>query len=266
MNYFGENLFQHFIFGALLIHGSVMATILTPDLPKDGVVSADNNTFIDPNIDYSKFMGRVSDKDDSGNILKIQVENNNTKFLKAGDLVYFKVNGQELTGFCKASVRTAEDFFFSIYVQNFGPCWNTKRYFPRGVQLNFQAEKMEQRVYEASKYRELLILRKEGFLEQLNSINHFLWTFSQQKLKTAAEYDEKINKLLREKQLALDNLINKKQESINLQSELALKLDSIDESLNHYRIERQEPITDRWFMDHDAGLPVLRRPVKIKAQ
>ena len=123
---------------------------------------------------------------------------------------------------------------------------------------------MAQRVFEASKYRELLILRKEGYLKQLNSINHFLWTFDQQKLKTAAEYDTKINRIMREKQLALDNLLNKKQENILLQSELVQKLDTLDESLDHYRIERQEHITDRWFMDHDRGLPIMRRPQKIK--
>ena len=265
MRYFGENLFRLLtLVGTLSLLPFASATILTPDLPKKGVISPDNNTFIDPNIDYSKFMGRVSDKDDAGQILKIQVENNNSKFLKAGDLVYFKVNGKNRDGFCKASVRTAEDFYFSVFVQDFEPCWDTKRYFPRGVQLNFKAGKMAQRVFEASKYRELLILRKEGFLKQLNSINHFLWSYAQQKLKTASEYDEKINRIIREKQLALDNLIHKKQENILLQSELVKKLDSLDDSLDHYRIERQEPITDRWYMDHDSGLPVMRRPTKIK--
>lgn len=264
MKYFGEWCNVIILSFFALLQQDALATIATPDLPKEGVVSPQNNKFVDPNIDYSKFMGRVSDKDDTGRILKVHVENNNTKFLKAGDLIYFKVNTHDGEGFCKASVRTAEDFYFSMYVQDFEACWDTKRYFPRGVQLNFTAAKMAQRVYEASHYRELLILRKEGFLKQLNDINHFLWTYDQQKLKTAAEYDARINELLRDKQLALDNLINKKQESITLQSELIKKLDALDESLDHYRIERQEPITDRWFMDHDRDLPVMRRPQKMK--
>lgn len=264
MKCFGEK--QVAIFMGLYLFSvfNVFGTILTPDLPKEGVVSAQNNGLVDSEIDYSFFMGRVSDKDKSGRILKIQVENNNTKFLKAGDLVYFKVNTQKASGYCKASVRTAEDFFFSIYVQDFVPCWDMKRYFPRGVQLNFRAKKMEQRVYEAAHFREILILRKEDFLKQLNSINHFLWTYDQKKLKTAAEYDEKINEILREKQLALDNLMNRKNENIQLQSELIKKLDTLDESLDYYRVERQEPITDRWYMDHDLNLPVMRRPQKVK--
>lgn len=264
MRYFDEGRFAITLSLFFMVQHCVFATILTPDLPREGVISDQNNKFLDPNIDYSKFMGRVSDKSDSGRVLKIQVENNNTKFLKAGDLVYFKVNTHEAREFCKASVRTAEDFFFSIYVQDFDACWDKKRYFPRGVQLNFKADKMAQRVYEASYYRKLLIDRKEGFLKQLNGINHFLWTYDQQKLKKAAEYDEQINNLMREKQLAMDNLINKKQESILLQSELVKKLNSLDESLDHYRVERQEPITDRWFMDHDRNLPVMRRPQRMK--
>ncbi len=243
---------------------SAFSTILTPVLPDKGVAEADNNAFIDPNVDYTKFFGRVSDKDDKGHILKIKVENNNTKLLKAGDLVYFKVNNYESDEFCKASVRSVEDFYFSIYVQDFSGCWNTSRYFPRGMQLNFKSEKMAQRVFEASKYREILFMRREGFLKQLNEINHFLWSYDQQRLKTAADYDLQINQLIREKQLALDNLIQKKQENILLQSELVKKLDSLDATLEHYKIDRREYLTDRWHMDQDSGLPVTRRPQELK--
>lgn len=265
MSYFGERLikfFLIFVFSLKLLY----ANVLTPDLPKDGVISAPNEKFVDPNLDYSKFMGRVTDKDDSGRVLKIGVENNNTKFLKSGDILYFKVNNHESKSYCKASVRSSEDFFFSVYVQDFAACWPKNRYLPRGLMLNFKSNKMEQRVYEASNYRELLIKRKQGFLNQLNDINHFLWSFDQQKLKAATDYDKKINELIRQKQLAIDNLINKKQESIVLQAELKKKLNSIDESLNHYRVERQEHITDRWNMDNDRGLPFVRRPQKVKSK
>jgi hypothetical protein len=125
---------------------------------------------------------------------------------------------------------------------------------------------MEHRVFEASKYREILILRKEGYLSQLSGINNFLWTFDQQKLKTAAEYDSRVNEILREKQLALDNLIQKKQESLLLQTELKQKLDSLDESLDHYKIERREYLTDRWHMDHTGDKPFSRRPQKLRAR
>jgi hypothetical protein len=260
MNSFGEYL----LIITLLFSASVHGIILTPKLPDQGAVTRQNNSFMDPKSDYSRFMGRVTDKDDSGNILKVKVENNNSKFLKAGDFIYFKVNNQEKGKFCKASVRSVEDFYFSMYVRDFEACWDTSKYFPRGMQLNFKTKKLAQRVFEASKYRELLILRKESFLGQLNDINHFLWTFDQQRLKSAAQYDEEINALLREKRLALDNLMHKKQESILLQTELIKKLDSVDESLNHYKVERQEYLTDRWHMDHEQDLPVIRRPQKMK--
>ena len=73
-----------------------------------------------------------------------------------------------------------------------------------------------------------------------------------------------INELLREKQLALDGLIQEKQESLVLQGELVSKLDRIDESLDHYKVERQEHLLDRWNSDHDQALPFGRRPQKMK--
>ena len=260
MKAFGEILLLFLLFPTL-----GKAILLTPKLEDKGVLSDSNHKFMDPKVDYSRFGGRVSDKDDAGNILKIKVENNNAKFFKAGDLVQFKVNNHDRGRFCIGSVRTIEDFYFSIYVQDFSPCWDTSTYFPRGLQLNFLARRLEQRVFEASKYREILILRKEDFLKQLNEINHFLWSYDQKRLQAAADYDAKINALKREKQLALDNLIQKKQENITLQSELIKNLDSLDGELEHYRIERQELLMDRWAMDHEQDLPVLRRPQKIKA-
>lgn len=260
MSRFGEYL----LIFITLCSFNAAAIILTPEFSDHGVITKQNNKFMDPKSDYSRFMGRVSDKDDSGNILKVKVENNNTKFLKAGDIIYFKVNNQDIGKFCKASVRSVEDFYFSMFVQDYDACWERDKYFPRGMQLNFKTAKLEQRVFEASKYREILILRKQGFLNQLNEINHFLWTFDQQRLKSAAQYDEQINELMREKQIALDNLLHKKQENILLQTELVKRLDSVDESLNHYKIERQEYLTDRWHMDHEQDLPMLRRPQKMK--
>lgn len=240
------------------------ALIHTPDFPEDGVVLPDNNSFIDPKVDYSQFMGRITDRNKAGDIFKVHVENDNSKFFKAGDIIFFKVNNQDNGRFCKASVRTVEDHYFSIYVQDFKTCWDQARYIPRGLQLNFKSRKLSDRVFEASKYRELLILRKEGYLKQLNGINNFIWTFDQQRLKVAADYDKKINDLLREKQLAIDNLIQKKQENLMLQTELKSKLRALDESLDHYKVERQEYLLDRWAMDHDLDLPVSRRPIKMK--
>jgi len=259
MNRFGEYLLLTILFST-----SAFGTILAPVLKDEGVVTPDNNKFIDPNTDYTRFYGRVTDRDDTGRILKVKVENNNTKFLKAGDVIHFKINNQDKGYFCKASVRSIEDYYFSVYVQDYSGCWEEGKYFPRGMQLNFKSNRMADRVFEASKYRELLLLRKDGFLTQLNDLNNFLWTFDQQKLKTVATFDEQINELKRQKQLAIDNLIQKKQESMVLQTELIKKLDNLDTSLDHYRIERKEYLTDRWHIDHDSDLPFSRRPQEIK--
>ena len=98
----------------------------------------------------------------------------------------------------------------------------------------------------------------------MNDINHFIWTFDQQKVKTAAEFDERINQLQREKRKALDDLITLKQERLILQNELMKKLNELDESMLFYRVERQELMTDRWNLDHDEGLPFGQRPQDIK--
>ena len=237
---------------------------IVPNLPEQGVLGPDNRGSIDPNVDYERFSGRVSDKDDSGRIFKVHVENNNTKFFRAGDLVQFKVNLKDNMEYCKAYVRNVEDFHFTIFVESLGPCYSTSEYFKRGTVLNFYSKQLALRVFEASKYREQLILRKEDFLKQLNDINHFIWTFDQQKVKVAADYDERINQLQREKRKALDDLITLKQERLVLQNELMGKLNELDESLLFYRVERQELMTDRWNSDHDQGLPFGQRPQELK--
>lgn len=261
MTSFGEILLL-FILSSFAI--SAKANLVTPKFDDRGTTDPDNGKFIDPSVNYEKFMGRVSDKSDSGKILKIKVSNNNTKFLKVGDELLFKVNNHNKRRFCRGSVRSVEDYYFAISVQDFSQCWGRDQYFPRGTQLNFTAKVLSERVFSASKYREILILRKDGFLKQLNGINHFLWTYEQQKLKTAAKFDERINELRRSKQVALDRLIQNKQDNLVLQGELIKKLDSVDQSLDHYKIERREYLVDRWNMDHDQSLPFGREPQKEK--
>lgn len=258
--------FGHFCLGLFLCLSTAHAVIVVPNLPAPGVVGPDNRGAIDPNVDYERFTGRVSDKDDSGRIFKVHVENNNTKFFRAGDEVLFKVNLKDNRDYCRAFVRSIEDFHFTIYVESLSTCYSSTDYFRRGTVLNFYSKTLALRVFEASKYREQLVLRKEDFLKQLNDINHFLWTFDQQKVKTAADYDEKINQLQREKRKALDDMITLKQERLVLQNELMRKLNELDESLSFYRVERQELMTDRWQLDHDQGLPVGQRPQEMKQQ
>ena len=79
-------------------------------------------------------------------------------------------------------------------------------------------------------------------------------------MKVAAEYDEKITALRQAKQKALDMMITKKQDSINLQRELGVRLDELDKDIEFYRIDKDDPKIDRWHLDHDLGKPVAKRP------
>lgn len=255
-----------FLFFTIVMTWNAQAIINVPNLPDEGVLAPDNRAAIDPAMDYERFSGRVTDKDDSGRVFKIHVENNNTKFFRSGDKVLFKLNLKEKRPYCTGFVRNIEDFHFTMFVESLGPCFSTDDYFRRGTVLNFYSTILAERVLEASKYREQLIVRKEDFLTQLNDINHFIWTFDQQKVKTAASYDEEINRLRREKRKALDDLITLKHERLILQNELMKKLNELDGSLKYYRVERQELLTDRWESDHDLGLPVGQRPQEIKEQ
>jgi hypothetical protein len=255
---------QLFIFLVLFSTSLTHGVTIVPNLPAEGVLGPDNRASIDPNFDYERFSGRVTDKDDSARIFKVKTENNNSKFFRAGDEVLFKLNLKEDRRYCKGFVRSVEDFHFTMYVETLAPCFSSDDYFKRGTILNFYSKVLGLRVFEASKYREQLILRKEDFLKQLNDINHFIWTFDQQKVKTAANFDEEINRLQREKRKALDDLISLKHERLILQTELMKKLNELDESLIFYRVERQELMTDRWNQDHDVGLPMGQRPQDIK--
>ncbi len=256
--------FGHFCLIFFLTFSSAFAVVLVPNLPSEGVVGPDNRGVIDPNVDYERFSGRVTDKDDNSRVFKIKVENNNSKFFRSGDLVLFKLNLNENRDYCKAFVRNVEEFHFTIYVESLAPCYSTSEYFRRGTVLNFFSKALALRVFEASKYREQLIVRKEDFLKQLNDINHFIWNFDQMKVKRAADYDEEINRLQREKRKAMDDMIALKQERLVLQNELMKKLNELDESLLFYRVERQELMTDRWESDHDQGLPFGQRPQNIR--
>ena len=253
------------VVGLFLCH-NLSASIVAKKLPQAGVVAPENNHFIDPEANYREFTGRVSDKDDRGRIFKVQVENNNTKFFRVGDTVYFSVGEKKTKNLCKGFVRSTEDFYFSMYVENLSPCFPNGEYFKRGTLLSFESDVLLSRVYEASKYREQLIIKKEHFLSQLNEVNHYIWSFDQIKVKTAADYDQQIVEFQKARQKALDNLIQEKHEKLVMQNELMKKLNEMDDHLKFYRIERQELLTDRWNMDHDNGLPYAQRPQENKKE
>ena len=51
---------------------------------------------------------------------------------------------------------------------------------------------------------------------------------------------------------------------MTLQQELSYNLDQLERDLRFYQIEKRELYTDRWFLDHDLGVPVNNRPEQLK--
>ncbi len=217
------------------------------------------DSFFDPKFDYATFTGRVTDRDDTNSIVKISSENKNIKFFRSGDLVRFRLAAKNSRN-CRGFVRSVEKDYFVLYVQNITLCWGSGKYFRRGAMLVFNSKALASRVRDASTYRIVLLKRRRSFYKQLNDTNHFVWSYEQEKIKVAAEYDEKITMLRQAKQKAMDMMATKKKDSINIQRELAYRLDHMDEDLEFYRIDKDEPKIDRWHLDHDLGKPVNHRP------
>jgi hypothetical protein len=216
--------------------------------------------FLEPGADYSVFTGRVTDRDRHANILKVSSESKNIRFFRAGDLVSFNLASDQGSRQCEAYVRSIEEGYFVIYVKDLNRCFNIDAYFRRGAMLVFKSDRLAERVYEASKYRVLLVARRRDFFEQLNRINHFIWSFDQERVKVAADYDKRILELQEARERAMAGLNKTKQDNIRLQRELMTKLDELDRDLDYHRISKDELHVDRWHLDHDAGLPVDDRP------
>lgn len=221
------------------------------------------DSFYDPNYDYAEFTGRMTDRDKTASILKITSENKNIKFFRSGDEVRFRLAGHR-TENCKGHIRSVEDRFFVLYVKDITKCWGSAQYFRRGAMLVFSSDQLSARVQEAGNFRIILLKRRRDYLSQLNDINHFVWSFNQEKIKLASEYDQKITAIRKAKQQAMDLLNKKKEDSIGLQRELSYRLDKLDKDIEYYRIDKDEPKIDRWHLDHDLGKPVGKRPVELK--
>lgn len=224
------------------------------------------DSFYDPNIDYARFSGRVSDKDETATILKVQVETKNTKFFKASDPVEFRVANKRDAKPCQGNVRANEGNYLTIFVKNLYPCWGESYNFRRGTILIFESERLAQRVKDASRYRVALLSKRRDFLHQLNDVNKFVWGFSQVQVDVASEYDRKIIELQKQKELAMSSLISKKRDQIRLQRELTYRMDELDQDLAYYLVEKDELFTDRWHLDHEDGLPTYERPAPVKSR
>lgn len=228
-------------------------------------LSVEVDSFFDPKYDYSIFSGRITDRDETVSIIKVSAESRNIKFFRSGDKVQFRLpskNGE----YCEAFVRGIEENYFVLYVKDLSPCYGTDEYFRRGTSLIFFSPKLLDRVREASIFRATLFQKKKDFLSQLNQLNHDVWNYEEQKMKVAAEYDKKIAELEKQKQLALDQHLSRKNDYVTLQRELIYRLDNIDKEIEFYRVEKEEPLFDRWHKDQDLGYPVFEKPEPLRAR
>jgi hypothetical protein len=224
------------------------------------------DSFYDAKFDYSKFSGRVTDRDTTTSIVKISSENKNIKFFRAGDLVEFKIPNSKGNDYCEGYVRSMEENYFVMFVKDLFPCFPKEEYFRRGTALIMKSDKLAVRVREATIYRASLLNKKSDFLGQLNNINQDVWNFEERKIQVAAEYDKQIAEIEKQKTKALDEILSKKSDQIRLQRELAYRLDNIDKELIFYRVEKEDLLFDRWHQDHDLGYPVYDRPEELRAR
>ncbi len=221
------------------------------------------DSFFDQAVDYSRFIGRITDRDVSTNVLKIFAENGNVKFLRSVDHVKFSVASNSSSDRCTGYVRSSEKNYFVLYVKNIYDCWREEDFFRIGTMLKFKATILAERVKDASIHRLIILKQREDFFKQLNAVNHFLWTYEQQKIQVALDYDQKILEIERAKERAIQSFLSQKQDNIKLQSELSFRLDVLDKNLEDSRIEKVELFADRWASDLDLGLPVQSSPQQV---
>ncbi len=241
----------------------LLANPIVPLLPDEGVVSGDNHHLMDATRDYAYFIGRMSDRVDDNQFLKIATQEGNIIFFRSGDPLQFKINRNDKKKWCQAKVSRAESGFLSIEVLSFD-CVSKAKMLRRGSILHFYSPQLSERVQEVAQTRQQLIQKKADFLGQLSEINQFLWTYEERRLQVAAQYEKQIVELLKQKRQALNEILVKKKDKIELQSQLQTELKSLDGQLKYYRIERQEQLFDRWNADQDSGLPFKRRPQKLE--
>ena len=204
----------------------------------------------DKSFDYSRFIGRMTDRNKNGNILKIYSKNTNVKHLRSGDQVFFKYPFDS-PAYCKGSVRNTEEHnYFVIYAHDLSPCLRKGEIgIRRGSKLHFLSHRLLVRVRDAHLQHQALLNRREQFLKELDGINHFIWTYQQQKIKTSAKYKEEMVKIQKDEQRALDILKEKKKDGLLLQRELNQRLDKLDQDLIFYRIEKAKKIQESWKQD-----------------
>lgn len=247
----------------LFLSISVLA-VETRNTLKKSILKIDPDSFYDPTFDYSRFSGRVTDRDATGSIIKVSSESKNVRFFHAGDFIEFKIQAQPKSDFCQGYVRSIEENFFVMFVKDIEPCFSNEEYFRRGTAMVMHSEKLAQRIKDASVYRASLMLKKKDYMNQLNNLNQSIWTFEEKKIQVAADYDRKIVEIEKDKMRAIGELLAKKNDEMRLQKELISRLDGVDREFDFYRVEKEELMFDRWHLDHDLGPPVYEKPEEVR--
>ena len=216
--------------------------------------------------DYSNFYARVTDRNDSGNVLKVSTENRNIKLFRAGDPIQFTLTKKSYRSeYCNGYVRDVEQGFFVFAVNDFKGCFGTDNYLRRGTLLKISSGILAKRIRDAEVYREVLFKRKKDFLSQLDKVNQFLWGFKQVKVQTMAKFDEQLEEVKKDRQKELNFLNLKRKDYLHLQRELRFRLDELDKNIELYRVEKVKVMRDRYIKDHDEGKAFLNRPT-LKAE
>ncbi len=244
------------------MQNQLMYSKTLPPLPATTTLR-ETDSFYNKKTDYSKFNGRVTDRDNTRDIIKVISKEKNIKFFNIGDKLNFWVGETKSSKLCKGFIRSIEPDYFVLKIQDLDICYTKRYYLRRGTILHFNSNILNERVKEASIHRQILLRRREDFFGQLNNINHFLWTYDQQKIQLALDYDKKLVDLERAKERAVDTFLIRKKEQLQLQKELIYRVDALNADLDHFRVEKKHKF-DRWNLDHGLGLPVGNRPQEIR--
>ena len=214
--------------------------------------------------EYSKFYGRITDRNQRGNILKIHTENSNIKLFQAGDITKFFMASKVSKEACIGYVRDVENNYLVLSVNNIDKCWSQFGRIRRGSMIKLESEILAKRIIDAGIFREVLIKRKNDYLKQLEEVNNFLLSFKQNKVIELARIEQEIVQL-QEKKIRKANSLNlKRKDYIHLQRELNFRLDKLNEDIETYRLEKVRLLRDRWARDHDLGKPIGARPQEMK--
>ena len=141
---------------------------------------------LSPTEDYSKFFGRITDRNQRGDILKIHTENSNIKLFQAGDLTKFYVASKQDKAPCISYVRDVEDNYLVVSLSNVDQCWEEMGGVRRGAILKIESETLAKRIVDAGVFREVLIKRKNDYLSQLEEVNGFFKFQTKQNKRSCA--------------------------------------------------------------------------------